>query len=164
MEYARKDACEASLMDFRSPKQPGQHRTSLGVDDLKFRELRGGTIRHVIHESGDIITAQDAPEVVLRIAGRGRIVWPDAPEKDRSGAAILLPPEQSLEVQGKLRALRLALPGLVVRAQTGPLSEVLVCVLCPRAWRSAEPIAEVALSLIRLLIEEELCERAGCDA
>lgn len=145
----------------KSPNAPRDLRVSLGDDDLILRELSGGTIRHVIHEAGETITAGDAPEIVLRIAGRGKIDWPEAPAKDRSGAAILVPSGQTVTILGKLRALRVTLPGLPANASAGPLSEVLISLLCPRAWHAPEPIAQASLTLIRLLVEEELRRRAG---
>ncbi|MEM1381826.1 MAG: hypothetical protein AAGH41_14485 [Pseudomonadota bacterium] len=131
------------------------------MEEFIYRELGGGIILHSFFEPGDVLTAEEAPEIVLRIAGHGKIYWPEAPKKDRSGAAILLPEGQSLTMLGKLRALRLALPGIVATPPTAPVAEVLVNILLQRAWRSTAPIAETALVLIRMLIEEELDERAG---
>ena len=137
-------------------KTPRNRRAGRKPDDLVLRELSGGTIRHVMHDAGDAIIAGDAPEIVLRIAGRGKIDWPEAPDKDRSGAAILLPPGQTLTILGKLRALRVALPGLEATAPMGPLSDALISLLVPRAWHAPEPIAEAALTLVCLLVEEDL--------
>ena len=142
-----------------SPNTP--RRIRYGVDDLILRELSGGTVRHVIHDAGDTITAGEAPEIFLRIAGRGRIDWQDAPSKDRSGAAILVPSEQTLRILGKVRALRVTLPGLAASTSTGPLSEVLISLLCPRAWHAPEPIAQASLALIRLLVEEDVRQRSS---
>ena len=142
-----------------SSKIPRDRRTGRKPDDLVLRELSGGAIRHVMHEAGDTIIAGDTPEIVLRIAGRGKIDWPEAPAKDRSGAAIFVPPGQTLTILGKLRALRVALPGLEATAPTGPLSDALISLLVPRAWHAPAPIAEMSLTLVCLLVEEDLRRR-----
>ena len=149
-------------MESESPDAARDFRAGHSDDDLVRRELSGGTIRHVIHSAGDAIIAGDEPEIVLRIAGRGKVDWPGAPAKDRSGAAILLPPGQKIAVLGKLRALRITLPGLTAKTSVGPLSEVLINLLCPRAWHAPEPIAQACLTLIRLLVEEDL-RRIGTE-
>ncbi|RMB02008.1 hypothetical protein [Eilatimonas milleporae] len=142
-----------------SSKSPRDRRAGRKPDNLALRELSGGAIRHVIHDAGDTISASDAPEIVLRIAGRGKIGWPEAPTKDRSGAAIFVPPGQTLTILGKVRALRVALPGLEVTASMGPLSDALISLLIPRAWHAPEPIAQAAFTLVCLLVEEDLQQR-----
>lgn len=135
-------------------------RAKGSLDGLAHRVLATGSIRYVVLAKDDDVQADADPEVFLRVAGRGRIAWPGRSGRDRSGAALLLPPRAKLSITGHLRALRVLLPGLIVSRPTGPLSEVLVGLLCSRAWRSDVRIAEGALSLVRLLIEEEL---AGSD-
>ncbi len=108
---------------------------------------------------GETVVAGDDFEIFLRNAGRGRALWSGTNGRDRSGAAILLPPGETLSITGHLRALRVVLPGLVVTEYVGPLSEVLIGLLCSRAWRSSDEVAETSLALVRLLIHEELAAR-----
>ncbi len=123
-----------------------------------------GTIRYVILAKDDSVETEADPEIFLRVAGRGRIAWRGHTGRDRSGAAILLPPRSGLTVSGHLRALRVAFPGLPVSVPVGPVSDVLVNLLCSRAWRAPLPIAEASLALARLLIAEEVGQNAnGAD-
>ncbi len=128
------------------------------------RDLNSGSIRYVVLSKGETVVAGDDFEIFLRTAGRGRALWSGANGRDRSGAAILLTPRETLSITGHLRALRVMLPELAITASVGPLSEALIGLLCSRAWRSSDPIAETSLALARLLIHEEMAARDERDS
>ncbi|GFE66604.1 hypothetical protein [Litoreibacter roseus] len=143
-------------MTFGTSKPPPVVSSS----DGSRRDLSTGSICYVMLSKDDTVVAGDDFEIFLRNAGRGRARWSGTNGRDRSGAAILLPPGATLSISGHLRALRVVLPGLVVTEYVGPLAEALIGLLCSRAWRSSDEIAETSLALVRLLIHEEMASRA----
>jgi hypothetical protein len=92
---------------------------------------------------------------VVRIAGRGRLLWPGGTPDDRPASTVFLPQGGRLTAHGPVRALRVALRGLRAALPTGPVEELLVGLVCQRAWHGPPPVAEAALTLVRHLIEVE---------
>lgn len=127
--------------------------------ELTFRQFPSGTIRLRHLSKGDTITTETDPAVIVHVGGRGRISWQDSPtasdDVKRGWGVIFLPPGATLHAHGNLRALEVTFPSLKVRLSAGQISEVLVGLLCRRAWHAPERIAETALKLVRLLIADE---------
>lgn len=125
------------------------------ADGPPAQDVSSGRIRHAVLEDGAVLAAGDAPEVVVRIAGRGRLLWPGGTPEDRPASTLFLPVGGSLTAHGPVRALRVALRGLGAALPPGPVEEVLVGLVCQRAWHGPPAVAEAALTLVRHLIEVE---------
>lgn len=119
------------------------------------QDVPSGRIRHAVLEDGAILAAGDAPEIVVRIAGRGRLLWPGGTPEDRPASTLFLPLGGRLTAHGPVRALRVALRGLRSVLPAGPVDELLAGLVCQRAWHGPPPVAEAALTLVRHLIEAE---------
>lgn len=130
-------------------------------DDFAFRQLAAGSIRHVMLDDGDRVTVGSSPEVFVQIAGRGRLLWPGATNDDRNSSTLFVPPRAHLAVKGKVRALRVLLLDLRTMLVPGPVSEILVGLLCSRAWHGSAPVADAALNVVHRLLEDEARAKAA---
>lgn len=126
------------------------------------QDVPSGAIRHAVLEDGAVLAAKDVPEVVVRIAGRGRLLWPGGTPQDRPASTLFLPLGGRLTAHGPIRALRAQLCGLRAALPAGPVEELLVGLVCQRAWHGPGPVAEAALTLVLHLIEVEA--RKGAEA
>ena len=127
-------------------------------DGVALRRLASGSIEAVGIADGEGLAAGDATTVVfVRLAGRGRILWPGGEEDGRDPRGLglfLVPPAAELRVAGAVRGLRVALPGLPTSGTARPLADMLAGLVCRRAWHAPDPTAEAALALVRLLVAE----------
>lgn len=125
------------------------------------RVLASGSVRYSILENGAVVTAGLSPEVFVRVSGRGRILWADGADDARDPRALglfLIAPEGSLRIGGGIHGLHVILPGLPLGRPTQPLSDVLIGLVCRRAWHGPVAVAETALVLARLLVTAEISQ------
>lgn len=124
-----------------------------------FRQFVSGSIQYVALSDGVTVSASKSTEVFVRLSGRGRILWTGGAEDSRDHRALglfLVPTLTSLDISGSIHGLRVELPSLTATPPARPLSDVLVGLLCRRAWHGPDAVAEAALSLAGLLVMEEV--------
>ena len=101
----------------------------------------------------------DAPSVVVKLGGRGHAIWPGMEARDRHCGSVFVPSGHSLQTKGDLRVLSVLLPELRAALALGPVHDVLVGLLCRRAWHRGDCLADASLKVVRLLLEEAVWER-----